>query len=441
MQLDYRRLCRWTTGSCDTDAAAIFEQRVKLMKASPDTPDYESHPMETTIPSNVLVIGAGLSGLTVAAALSRRGIPVTILEARDRVADPWRARHPALRLNIHRRFAKLPGQQAPRKDGAFLRRDSVVEHLESFARRIGVPIRFGAEVTSINRAPAGWSVQTTAGTFGAAHIVFATGRDRVPDVPEWPGLHEFPGELIHAADLGDVSRFDGKRVLVVGAGNSGSDVLNHLARHSPGAVRVSVRHGPAIVPARVFGFPLHRLARLFAAMPIWLVDPAFRLTERLFLGDLRRFGLPSHPDGGGTRLIRDGVAFAIDDGFVEAMKAGRIQAVPELVRFSGRTVQFADGSTFEPDVVIAATGYDTGLRQLLGPLGVLDSSGRPKHPAGEADPAHPGLWFVGYKALFTGYFDAARIASDRVVHGIAKDLARLNSGGNSSETDQAQSAA
>ena len=391
--------------------------------------------------TNVLVIGAGLSGLTAAEALSRRSIPVTILEARDRIAEPWRARHPALRLNIHRHFARLPGQPAPRTDGTFLKRDSVVQHLETYARRIGVPIQFGAEVTAINRTPLGWSLRTTAGTFDAAHVVFATGRDRLPKTPDWPGKLEYPGKLIHAADLGDVTRFDGKRVLVVGAGNSGTDVLNHLARNAPGEVRVSVRHGPAMVPARVFGFPLHRLARLFAAMPSWMVDPAFRLTERLFLGDLRSLGLPSHEDGGGTRLIRDGIAFAIDDGFVAALKSGRFQAVPELKSFSGRVARFADGSTFEPEVVIAATGYDTGLEPMLAPLGVLDANGHPKHPAGEADTANPGLWFVGYKALFTGYFDAARIASSRVAKAISHDLARQGGRTGTSTAKHARSAA
>ena len=84
----------------------------------------------------VLVIGAGLSGLACADALARRGIHATVLEARARVAEPWRARHPALRLNIHRHFAGLPGQPAPKSDGPFLRRDTVVAHLERYAARL-----------------------------------------------------------------------------------------------------------------------------------------------------------------------------------------------------------------------------------------------------------------------------------------------------------------
>ncbi len=376
--------------------------------------------------NNALIIGAGLSGLACAEALARRNIPVTILEARDRVAVPWRERHPALRLNIHRHFVSLPGMPAPDGDGTFLRRDTVVDYLERYARSIDVPIRCGTEVRSVNRDETGWTVRTSAGEYRARHLVFATGRDRLPWIPDWPGRESFAGRIVHAADFGEPSSYDGKRVLVVGAGNSGVDVLNHLARHRPAEMVVSVRHGPAVVPARVFGFPLHRLARLFAAMPTFLLDPAFRLTERLFLGNLARHGLPSHPDGGGTRLLRDGVAFAIDDGFVAALKAGRARVVPEVTGFAGKHVVCGDGESCAADVVIAATGYRTGLEPLVGALDVLDPHGRPKHPMGEEDPANPGLWFTGYRAVFTGYFDAARVAAERIGNAIASDFPDVN---------------
>ena len=152
-----------------------------------------------------------------------------------------------------------------------------------------------------------------------------------------------------------------------------------------------------------------------------VLDPAFRLTQRLFLGDLRRLGLPSHPDGGGTRLLRDGVTFAIDDGFVRALKAGRIEVVAEVNGFDDHGVRLADGTVCVPDVVIAATGYRSGLDPLLGHLGVLDHAGNPTHPMGEPDPSRPGLWFAGYRPIFTGYFDAARIAADRIANAIAAD--------------------
>lgn len=383
-------------------------------------------------PGNIdtaIVIGAGLSGMAAAHALTKRGIPVRILETAEHVAAPWRNRHPQLRLNIHRHFAQLPGRNLTRADGAFLRRDTVVRYLEDYAAALPVPIEYGVEVLSVERIGSSWRLNTSRGARDCAHVIFATGRDCVPFIPEWKGRDRFAGEIIHAADLGDVRRFDGRRVLVVGAGNSGGDVLNHLSNHAPAEVAISVRHGPAIVPARIFGFPLHRAASLFAAMPLWMVDPAFRLTQRLFLGDLRRYGLTSHSVGGGTRLATEGVAFAIDDGFVAAIRDGRFKVFGEITEFEADRVIFKDRRFVQPDVVISSTGYRTGLAPLVGHLNVLDHKDVPKHPMGEADPAAPGLWFTGYRPIFQGYFHAARIAAYRIADAVAADVDRYVSAG------------
>lgn len=374
--------------------------------------------MQQSSGQNAIVIGAGLSGLTAAHALAQRGVSVTVLESSDRVADPWRARHPQLRLNIHRHFAGLPGCPPPDTDGPFLRRDTVVNHLEDYARDLQVPIHFGIAVTGIGRAGSRWRLDTDSEAYECDNVIIATGRDRIPHIPDWKGRDLFSGELIHAADLGDVSRFDGKRVLVVGAGNSGGDVLNHLTRHQPSEVLISVRHGPAIVPTRVLGFPLHRAAGLFAALPVGVLDPAFRLMQWLFFGNLNQYGLTSHPDGGGTRLLRDGVAFAMDDGFVAAIRSGRFRVAGQITGFQRRKVEFTNGKSFHADTVICATGYRTGLEPLLAHLPVLDGCGVPLHPSGEPDPDHQGLWFIGYRPGFHGYFHAAAASARQIADGI-----------------------
>lgn len=370
--------------------------------------------MQHSSTRNVIVIGAGLSGLAAAHELAQRGVPVAVLEAGDRVAEPWRARHLQLRLNIHRHFARLPGRSIPDTDGPFVRRDTVVDYLAGYAADLEVPVSFGVKVTGIERAGPGWLLTTDDQIYECSHVIFATGRDRIPHMPVWKGRDGFKGELIHAADLDDVTRLDGKRVLVIGAGNSGGDILNHLAQHAPAEVLISVRHGPAIVPTRVFGFPLHRAANLFAALPVFTLDPAFRLMQWLFFGNLARYGLTSHPDGGGTRLLRDGVAFAMDDGFVAAVRDGRFKVTGDIAEFRPDTVVFKDGRTFRPDTVICATGYRTGLEPLLNHLSVLNDCGVPLHPTGEIDPANKGLWFTGYRPLFQGYFHAASVSARRI---------------------------
>jgi hypothetical protein len=131
------------------------------------------------------------------------------------------------------------------------------------------------------------------------------------------------------------------------------------------------------------------------------------LTERLAFGRLARWGLGKHPVGGATRLLQSGTAPAIDDGFVAALKAGRIEVVPEIEGFDGQAVRLADGRAIAPDIVIAATGYRTGLEPLFGHLGVLDERGVPRTHGGEVDPRHPGLWFAGMRPRLSGFFHHA----------------------------------
>ncbi len=364
------------------------------------------HPSAVIHPA--VIIGAGHFGLAIAHELQKRGVSVPILDAADRVASAWRQRHPQLRLNTHRLLSSLPGLRMPRGVGAFPSRDDVVRYLEAYEWRIDRPIEYRTHVQRIEPDGDHWRVETGRGPVLAEEVIVATGRERVGYIPDWPGKDGFRGELRSAADLGDVSRYAGKRVLVVGCGTSGSDALNHLARVDTRELLVSVRHGPAVLPTRLLGLPIQLPSPLMTLLPARMLDAVFRLTQRLVFGDLRRHGLDGHPDGAATRLIREGVGPAFDLGFVAALKAGRLRAVPTVQGFDGVQVLLADGSRVQPDVVICATGYRPGLESMVGHLGVLDERGVPRTFGRAGQSPLPGLRFVGMTPRLSGQFLAAR---------------------------------
>jgi len=371
-----------------------------------------------------IVVGAGAAGLAAAHALIKAGVPTAILEKESRLAEPWHRRHKQLHLNTHRDLSSLPGVGYPSGTPAFPHRTVVIRHLNEFSQTHGLPVQFGIAVEKIAFKGDHWAVLTSAGPRLARHVVIATGRDSQPFIPEWKGMKAFAGRIIHSADFGDAQDYAGKKVLVVGAGNSGFDALNHLAgAHlagaKPAALWLSARSGPAVLPKRIGKIAVHRLSPLMARLPLRVADAAIAATQRLVFGDLAKFGMPPAPAGGASRLTSDYTAIAADDGAVSAIKSGRIIVVPTIREFTRDGVIVANGNLIDPDIVIAATGYRTGLEQMVGKLGVLDGKGVPLFNGGQADPNLPGLWFTGMRPSIRGCFANAGILAKAIAKRIA----------------------
>lgn len=130
---------------------------------------------------------------------------------------------------------------------------------------------------------------------------------------------------------------------------------------------------------------------------------------------LWRYGLSRPPVGPATALAERHQSPLFDDGFIDSVKAGRIEIVAAVEGFDGDDVLLADGSRVRPEAVIAVTGYRRGLEPLVGHLGVLDDKGTPLVTGGSQRPAAPGLFFTGYRTELSGQlrlmrFDARSIA-------------------------------
>ncbi|WP_195161639.1 flavin-containing monooxygenase [Mesorhizobium sp. NBSH29] len=365
----------------------------------------------------MIVIGAGAAGLAMADALSKRGIAVRVLEGENRVAEPWRRRHEQLHLNTHRALSTLAGQRFPAGTRAFPHKNVLADYLTRFAEQRQINIEFNTTVERINRAGDVWLVHHAGGVERASHVVIATGRDRIPFIPDWPGKASFRGQLLHSTDFGHASHYVGRNVLVIGAGNSGFDVLNHLVKVQTGALWLSARRGPSLLPKRIGTVAVPRFAALMDMLPLPLADRLIAVTQRLSLGDLQKHGLPAPHKGGASRLAIDQIALAVDEGAAAAIKKGRIKVVPHVETFDAEGVVLGDGTRVIPDIVIAATGYRTGLEEMVGDLDVLDETGVPR-VNGVASTGQPGLWFIGMRPSLISAFRAATLDAEKIAFSV-----------------------
>ncbi|HEY7256066.1 MAG TPA: NAD(P)/FAD-dependent oxidoreductase [Solirubrobacterales bacterium] len=371
-----------------------------------------------------LVIGAGVAGLSTAVELGRRGVGALVLDRADDVGSSWQGRYDGLRLNTYRRLSSPLHGRIPRSAGRWPRREALVEHLRDYARRERVEIEFGTAVERIDRAPGGYELESAAGPRTARFVVVATGHDHAPRIPEWPGSETFAGELLHARDYRSPAPFAARDVLVVGAGNTGTEIAVQLEAAGARRVRMAVRTPPNLVPIELYGLPITYLARVAELTPEPLVNLIGRGLRRYAVGDLTQFGLPPSPYGIGTELRVKGLGPVLDRGIGAAVRSGRVEVVAAVDSLEGADVRLADGERIRPDVVIAATGYRMGLEPLVGHLGVLLPTGKPRCVRGEADPAAPGLHFNGYWLPMSGELPAMR----RTTRRIGAEITRFRAG-------------
>jgi putative flavoprotein involved in K+ transport len=345
-----------------------------------------------------VIIGAGSAGLASAAELRTAGLSVVVLEGGDRVGENWHRRYPSLRLNTLRSLSSLPGTRIPRPHGNWVPGTSFARYLEKYAVDHGLEVRTRTRATGIEpHDDAGWIVQTPEEEIACDVVVVATGNAAIPVIPEWPHRESFTAPNSHSDEYQQPSPYAGRRVLVVGSGNSATEIATELAGTAE-HVWMSVRTSPLLVPPRSAGVATHRISVLGARLPDSVWDTLSLASHRSLYRNLTKFGLGQPALGSHARFRRDWVAPIAERGFAKAVRRGLIEIVPATEDLDGPEAILAGGRRLVPDAVIAATGYRPAFAELVGHLDILRSDGRPAAWAASLRHA-PGLFMVGAPSL------------------------------------------
>ncbi len=316
---------------------------------------------------NVAVIGAGVSGLTAGKALSDFGIPYTCFEASDDVGGNWYFRNPngassayrSLHIDISKPSISFRDFPMPERYPDFPHHAQILEYLHSYADAFGLRerIRFGTRVEHAARLPGGgWELTLPGGeTERFDALLVGNGHHWDPLFPDPPFPGTFDGPQIHShayIDPTDPLDLVGKRVLVVGIGNSAVDIVSELSRKGVAErTMISTRSGAWVIPKYLFGRPADQVVKTIPWMPPKLMRALAQPLPKLVSGRMEDFGLPTpnhkfmtaHPTVSSELLLRLGSGDAV--------------ARTNVAELLGDRVRFEDGSVEEVDAIIYATGY------------------------------------------------------------------------------------
>ena len=292
-------------------------------------------------------------------ALARQGLDFVGLEQHTDVGGLWDIGNPASTVyeSAHLISSKTTTQflEFPMPDSApdYPGHRHLRDYFRAYADRFGLRehIRFGITVTAAVQSGDGWDVSWTgaggpgSGRFSA--VMVASGTLHKPGIPNFKG--NFAGEIRHSANYKNATDLAGKRVLIVGAGNSGCDIAVDAVHHAA-SVDLSVRRGYYFVPKYVFGRPTDTLNQ-GRPLPRPLKQFLDKRLLRIFTGNPHRFGFPN-PD---YRIYESHPV--VNSLVLHHLGHGDLQVRADIDRLDGHTVHFRDGSSGEYDLILLSTGY------------------------------------------------------------------------------------
>ncbi|KLO18204.1 FAD/NAD-binding domain-containing protein [Schizopora paradoxa] len=340
----------------------------------------------------VIVIGAGQSGLDVAARLKVLGVPTLVVEKNARVGDQWRGRYEVLCLQDPVWIDHMPYIPFPPNWPTFTPAPKLADWMEFYAHSMELNVWLSSTVQTMKEAPGkGWSVTVKRGdgttrTFTPRHVVFAQGfGGGKPITPTYPGMDTFGGKLIHSSQHKSAKDHVGKKVVVIGACTSAHDIARDHCEHGidvtmvqrSSTVVLSGKNGLPIIFNGTYWeepIPTDLADRISASFPNrFLLVLHRRVTNAIAEADKellqglksKGFRLSFGEDNSGyySQFWKRGGGYYLDVGASQLIIDGKIglKSGNQISHFTKDSIVFDDGSSLPADVVVFATGYGKPL--------------------------------------------------------------------------------
>lgn len=353
------------------------------------------------------IIGAGSSGITTAQVLAARGLDFDCFEMGSEVGGNWRyendngvsSAYRSLHINTSRSAMEYAAHPMPESLPDYPSHWQIAAYFDDFVDHFGLRerITFRTEVVKVVAAGEGYDVTVRsldhareARTHHYDQVIVANGHHWNPRWPEpgFPGSEAFPGVQMHAHYYRTPDVFEGKRVVVLGIGNSATDIAVESSRVAA-ETYLAMRRGAHVLPKYLFGMPTdHLTSSPLARGPFALQKLGMKAMLRLAVGKMTDYGLPE-PDHDVLEAHP-----TISDDLLTRLGHGDITVKPNLDRFEGSKLFFTDGSALEADVVVYCTGYQVSF-PFLDETVVRAADNHVDLYRRVVSPDHPGLYFVG----------------------------------------------
>jgi hypothetical protein len=355
----------------------------------------------TTTPFKLAIIGGGPTGIGVGRELGDGGIDYDLYEAADDFGGVWHdtapcgRTYPSLHLISPKFNTQVQDFPMPDDFPVYPNHRQMLDYIRSYARQFGVyeHARFNRRIESLTPEAGGWRLRWGKGEQDHAWyplVVVANGLQNKPHFPETPYPGEFTGEVLHSVDYKTPDQLRGKRVLIIGGGNTGCDIAVD-AVHAASAVWHSTRRGYYYQPKFVAGKPtpqwMMELGSKFGSKEETLayIEQVFKLAGF----DGTDYGLPQ-PD-----YPLDGAHPVMNSLLLYHIGHGDIVPKGDVASFAGKEVRFADGSSAEVDLILYSTGYERDL-SFLDPALLEWRSGIPDLFLHAVPRNHDNLLFMGF---------------------------------------------